>query len=435
MTGGMPKKNPLEDIPSVGFGTAHLYEEHIFSALQNGVRHLDCARLYANEDEVGRAVTRFLEGNTGGVTRSDLWITSKLWCEELHPSDVRSAVLDSLNDLQSSYLDLLLIHWPRVFVKGKPLVVDQTVSILDTWNAMETLVQEGLVRNLGVSNFDRAQLATELLQWYTGTTADQNAGVAGVATHADAAPAGSSKAPKKSSGSAEDDTDSVASTSATSSSKVSESSRPELLCSSSDTIAAPPRGHRKAITIWPYANQIELHPHFQQQELVNYLQEREIRPVAWGPLNFGRKSLAKDEILMDLAKQLDSTVQQVALRWNLQRGVVVIPSSTNPTHVRENLKCGEEGKDVGDPRRFAGLSSAQLERVSRCDQDTRRFPDIIGIWPTSSTRTAQRFGAFLSFVLDKCVFRLFGPQCLVSWRKAVVRWKKPKPASKEASKS
>eukprot|EP00392_Amoebophrya_sp_AT5.2_P016265 g16523.t1 len=184
-------RDGLWPIPSVGFGTAHLYESHIFQALRAGVRHLDCARLYANEQEVGKALRRFLRdeqdknehGRGPAATRGDVWITSKLWCEDHRPARVVASVAQSLRDLQTDYLDLLLIHWPRAFVPGRPFVVDRAVrSVLETWEAMEALVREGKVRFLGVSNFDQAQVE-ELLAALAKRNAGANSEMYSSQTH------------------------------------------------------------------------------------------------------------------------------------------------------------------------------------------------------------------------------------------------------------
>lgn len=87
-------------------------------------------------------------------------MTGKLWNDAHDPSAVRPAVEKTLKDLGLSYLDLYLIHWPVAFYPdtGREIVIDSDSSLLQTWFAMEDLVREGLVRQIGVSNFNKAQL-------------------------------------------------------------------------------------------------------------------------------------------------------------------------------------------------------------------------------------------------------------------------------------
>ena len=141
-------------MPRVGLGTAHLFEAQIAANLAAGARHLDCARIYGNEAAVGRAV------RASGVPRCELFLTTKLWMDEARPERVAAALDDSLQQLQTSYVDLLLIHWPLKFRPGTVLARDGAVGDFSaTWAAMEALVAAGKARSLGVSNFDEAQLS------------------------------------------------------------------------------------------------------------------------------------------------------------------------------------------------------------------------------------------------------------------------------------
>ncbi|KAI9314131.1 NADP-dependent oxidoreductase domain-containing protein [Dichotomocladium elegans] len=158
-------------IPTIGLGTwlskPDEVRKAVLHALKTGYRHLDCAYVYRNEDEVGQGLRE------SGVAREDVFITSKLWNTHHRPEYVKAAVRASLRALGIEYLDLYLIHWPVSFVpNGAPedtLTVptleylfpqkDGNVHIEDvdfaaTWKAMEELVDEGLVKHIGVSNFD-----------------------------------------------------------------------------------------------------------------------------------------------------------------------------------------------------------------------------------------------------------------------------------------
>ena len=138
-----------------------------------GYRHIDCAQAYNNEREIGEVIGEW----TGSQARSSLFITSKVWNTNHAPEHVRPSVLKSIADLQCQYLDLLLIHWPIAWRHtgldfkqggGTPTANDGNVDwvsvpMQDTWRAMEALVQDGLVRSIGVSNFPLI-LLHELMQ-------------------------------------------------------------------------------------------------------------------------------------------------------------------------------------------------------------------------------------------------------------------------------
>jgi alcohol dehydrogenase (NADP+) len=174
--------NNGDPMPILGLGTwkskpGEVYEA-VKAAIRLGYRHLDCARIYGNEAEIGKAFAEsFAEGV---VTREEMWITSKLWNDSHAPEHVQSGLEETLADLQLDYLDLFLMHWPVALKKGAsfPMAPEKMISLknlpLDaTWSAMESLVDKGLCRHIGVSNFsqtklkslmDRAQLKPELNQ-------------------------------------------------------------------------------------------------------------------------------------------------------------------------------------------------------------------------------------------------------------------------------
>ena len=135
-------------MPRVGLGTSKLVEKQIADGIEAGARHLDCARMYGNEAAVGRAV------RASKVPRSDFFLTSKLFMTELRRDAVGEAVADTLRDLQTDYLDLLLIHWPLKYKPGTLFARDGAQDFAETWAAMEALVKQRRVRSIGVSNFD-----------------------------------------------------------------------------------------------------------------------------------------------------------------------------------------------------------------------------------------------------------------------------------------
>jgi len=144
-------------MPLVGLGTAKARDGEVtaavLAAVRAGYRHIDCAKVYKNEDEVGAALKELF---AEGITREELWITSKLANASHRAEDVPTACASTLADLGLDYLDLYLIHWPAV--EG---CVGDTLdpSIEETWGAMEKLQADGLARSIGVSNWSAKKLA------------------------------------------------------------------------------------------------------------------------------------------------------------------------------------------------------------------------------------------------------------------------------------
>jgi alcohol dehydrogenase (NADP+) len=156
-----------DELPMIGLGTWKSAPGDVYDAvtyaLDAGYRHLDCAPIYGNEAEVGEALSESIEA--GIVERDDVWVTSKLWNDAHRPEHVRPALKSTLDDLQLGTLDLYLMHWPVALTRGTdmPQSPDDFVSLdevplAETWAAMEELVDEGLVRHVGVSNFNGPKL-------------------------------------------------------------------------------------------------------------------------------------------------------------------------------------------------------------------------------------------------------------------------------------
>jgi len=150
-----------DEMPIVGYGTWLSEPGQVYAgtkhAIKAGYRHIDEAWIYGNEAEVGRAIKECIADGTL-KSRQDIWVTSKLWNNFHRPELVRQACIESLTKLGLDQLDLFLIHFPVSFVPEVTEAVrkDQTedIPLAETWKAMEKLVEEGLVRNIGVSNFE-----------------------------------------------------------------------------------------------------------------------------------------------------------------------------------------------------------------------------------------------------------------------------------------
>ena len=132
------KLNDGNEIPAIGFGTFLIPAdgttyETVKKALDFGIRHIDTATAYFNEQEVGRAV------KDSKVDREDVWITSKMWLQDYAYEDAKKAIDTSLEKLQTDYMDLYLLHQPY----GK---VDEA------WKALEEAKDEGKIKSIGVSN-------------------------------------------------------------------------------------------------------------------------------------------------------------------------------------------------------------------------------------------------------------------------------------------
>jgi alcohol dehydrogenase (NADP+) len=163
----IPLKNGAGQMPALGFGTLipdpAVTVSATKDALDAGFRHLDCAERYGNEREVGTALkARFSGGGSGGgIGREDIFVTTKLWNSNHRPERVEPAFEGSLQRLGLMYLDLYLIHTPFAFQPGDNqdprdqngnVLYDRDITLLDTWKALETLVDHGKCRAIGLSD-------------------------------------------------------------------------------------------------------------------------------------------------------------------------------------------------------------------------------------------------------------------------------------------
>jgi alcohol dehydrogenase (NADP+) len=159
----IPLNSGAGAIPTLGFGT--LIPDPVetkmatTAALKVGFRHLDCAERYRNEREVGEALRA--EFATGAIARQNVFITTKLWNTNHRPERVEPAFDASCQRLGISYVDLYLIHTPFAFQPGDnyeprdesgKIIYDRGVSLLETWRAMENLVDQGKCKAIGLSD-------------------------------------------------------------------------------------------------------------------------------------------------------------------------------------------------------------------------------------------------------------------------------------------
>lgn len=135
------------EVPCLGFGTYNAKGgdnlQILKDAIEVGYRYFDTASLYGTERVLGQAIKE------SGISREQFIIASKMWIDEMGYENTKAALQRSLTRLQTDYLDLYLIHWPRV----KESDDNWKELDLDTWRAMEELVEEGKVRAIGLSNF------------------------------------------------------------------------------------------------------------------------------------------------------------------------------------------------------------------------------------------------------------------------------------------
>ncbi|XP_063785148.1 rho crystallin-like isoform X2 [Pseudophryne corroboree] len=262
--------------------------EAVKVALEVGYRHIDCAFLYGNEVEVGRAIKEKIADGT--VKREDVFYTGKLWSNSHTPDRVRPALEKSLKDLQLDYMDLFLIHTPLEVKPGDDLYpVDENgkciyhnTDLRDTWKAMEECKDAGLVKSIGVSNFNKRQV--------------------------------------------------------------------ELIL------------HNPTLKYKP----VECHIYINQSKLLAFLKSHDIALVAYCVLGSSRDEqwidqsapvLLEDPVLVAVAEKRGRTPAQVAMRYLLQRGIMVLAKSYTPARIRQNLQVfdfqlsNEEMKTLEDLNR------------------------------------------------------------------------------------
>jgi len=178
-------------MPRVGLGTwkapAEKTKEAVMTAVKAGYRMLDCANDYDNEHVIGEALKELFAA--GVVKREELFVQAKLWNSNHRPEHVRPDIMKTLEDLQLDYIDSFVIHWPQAVPSNAKLSLrpdgcfpahksknsmfplddegyycaDMDSHYVETWAAMEALVDEGLTKSIGLSNFNKRQVEEILL--------------------------------------------------------------------------------------------------------------------------------------------------------------------------------------------------------------------------------------------------------------------------------
>jgi len=229
------------EMPILGLGTWQLKgnkcRETVKKAIELGYRHIDTAWIYDNQEEVGRGIKE------SKIKREKLFVTSKVWTDNLRYDDVLEQCEETLSQLELDYLDLYLIHWPN---KEFPLE--------ETFRAFKKLVDIKKVRSIGISNFNIERVKEA----------------------------------------------------------VKKSSLPVSV------------------------NQVEYHPYLNQESLLKVCKENKIILTAYSPL--ARGEILDDPILIKIANEVDKKTNQVALRWLIQKGIIVIPKASSEEHIKENME-------------------------------------------------------------------------------------------------
>lgn len=258
-------------IPALGFGVFQVpdpavCEKAVSDAIAAGYRLIDTAAAYMNEEAVGRAIAKC------GVAREELFITTKLWVQDMSYEKAKDAINTSLKNLGLDYIDLYIIHQPMGDYYG-------------AYRAMEEAYRAGKLKAIGVSNF-----------------------------------------------------------------------YPHILTDFCETV-----------DIIPAVNQIEIHPFFAQTKALEVMKEYGVQPEAWGPFAEGKHGIFTHPVLTKIGEKYGKSAAQVALRWNIQRGVVVIPKSTHVERIKANIDVFDFELTPADMAEINALDLGHSEIVDHTD--------------------------------------------------------------------
>lgn len=258
-------------IPALGFGVFQVpdpdeCERAVSDAISAGYRLIDTAAAYMNEQAVGAAIAK------SGVPREELFVTTKLWVQDMSYEKAQDAIERSLNNLGLDYIDLYLIHQPMGDYYG-------------AYRAMEAAYRAGKLKAIGVCNF-----------------------------------------------------------------------YPHVLTDFCETV-----------DIIPAVNQVELHPFFAQEDAIKIMKEYGVTPEAWGPFAEGNHGIFTHPVLTKIGEKYGKTAAQTALRWNIQRGVVVIPKSVHRERIKANIDVFDFELTPEDMSEISALSLPRSEIVDHTD--------------------------------------------------------------------
>ena len=255
-------------IPPIGMGGWSQKKDQILMALDAGYRLLDTAAQYGNEEEFGAALSESV------VSRDDIFLTTKLWTDDIRRRRTRDAFQESLERLKTDYIDLYLIHWPAEGYE-------------DAWLEMEELYKEKKIRAIGVSNFE--------IKHFEGLKT-------------------------------------------------------------------------RGASILPAVNQIEIHPYFRNNEVVEYCKSKGILSEAWCPLGGPNNMESNDEQIIKISKKYNKTPQQVILRWHFQRDIITIPKTSRMERMKENISIFDFSLNADE---FEAIDN--LEMGKRIGADPNNF--------------------------------------------------------------
>lgn len=125
--------------------------------------------------------------------------------------------------------------------------------------------------------------------------------------------------------------------------------------------------------VTPMVNQVECHPFFQQKEALETMREFKVQPEAWGPFAEGKYGIFQNEVLNAIAKKYGKTAAQVILRWNVQRGVVVIPKSVKEERIKQNFDIWDFALSADDMQKIAALDTGKSEIINHFTAQTAKW--------------------------------------------------------------